>query len=226
MQVTALMPIKKESERVLNKNKRIFAGKPLFYYVYSALAASGNVSEIIINTDCPEIKEALNGKEKIKIIDRPLELCGHEITMNTLIHHDLKYCSNDHILQTHCTNPLLTTKTIDRAIELFFSNSKKHDSLFSANRIQCRLYYDTLNALNHDPSNMERTQDMKCVYKENSNLFIFSKDSFEKSNRNRIGLTPQIFEMNEIESVDIDYENDFILAELIHKNRSKFKGLD
>lgn len=225
MQVTALMPIKKESERVLNKNKRSFLGEPLFYYVYRALSASDKVAEIIINTDCDEIRMAFEGEKKVKIIKRPSLICGHDITMNTLIEHDILYASTEHLFQTHCTNPLLSTSTIDCSIDLYFKNIEQYDSLFSVNKIQCRLYEHNLRALNHDPSKMQRTQDMNYIYKENSNFFIFSKKSFIAAGKNRVGLNPNVFEMNNIESVDIDYEDDFTLAELLYENRSRFKHL-
>ena len=60
------------------------------------------------------------------------------------------------------------------------------------------------------------------MYEENSNFYIFSKKSFEKAGKKRIGLKPQIFEVNKLEAVDIDEPEDFILAELLYKSKKDF----
>lgn len=225
MQVTALMPIKKESERVVNKNRKLFAGIPLFQVMYNTLLNSESVVEILINTDCEEIMDFFSSKEKVRIIKRPDELKGQSVAANALINYDIKFCNTPHIIQTHCTNPLLTAKTIDTAVGNYFIDMNDHDSLFAVNKIQCRLYEPNLKPLNHHPEKMERTQDMKFIYKENSNFFIFSKESFVNAGNNRIGLKPKVFEMSEIEGIDIDNEEDFLLAELVYLNRNKFKKL-
>ena len=58
-----------------------------------------------------------------------------------------------------------------------------------------------------------RTQDLDPIYEENSNFYIFSRESFIKSNQNRIGLKPYLFPTDKIESIDIDDLNDFKIAE-------------
>ena len=42
---------------------------------------------------------------------------------------------------------------------------------------------------NHNPNKLQRTQDLESLYEENSNLYIFSKESFINSN-SRIGKKP------------------------------------
>jgi len=60
-----------------------------------------------------------------------------------------------------------------------------------------------------------RTQDLPPVFEENSNFYIFSRDSFTNTNNKRIGLNPLMFEVNKLEAIDIDDPDDFILAENI-----------
>jgi len=45
-----------------------------------------------------------------------------------------------------------------------------NDSLFTVNKIQTRFYRANMEAINHDPSNLIRTQDLEEWYEENSNL--------------------------------------------------------
>jgi len=210
--------MKGHSERVPNKNMRNFAGAPLYHVVARTLSASDLVSEILINTDSEVIKaDALKHFPKVRIIDRPLKLCGDMTPMNDIIAFDMSQSEDLHFIQTHSTNPLLTVDSLNKAIRKYFESLSKYDSLFTVSRIQKRLYDDKGAPLNHDPAVMMRTQDIKPIYEENSCIFIFSKDSFENAGRNRVGLKPQLFELNGIEATDIDEPIDFLIAETLYK---------
>jgi len=184
------------------------------------LSPVGYISTVLIDTDSRLIAEdAISNFSKVVIIDRPKDLCGDFIAMNDIIKYDLSHSSNEHFLQTHSTNPLLTTKTLDLAIEKYFNNLGTFDSLFSVTRLQTRLYWSSMEPINHNPSELLRTQDLPPVFEENSNFYIFSKSSFSVAENKRLGLKPQMFELNKLEAVDIDEEEDFQLAEMLYQLR-------
>lgn len=218
MKLTALLPMKGHSERVSNKNMKEFAGKPLYHAIMQSLQKSKYIEKVIIDTDSDIIaKDALVNFEKVEIIDRPKEIQGDFVPMNDIIDYDLTQLDEEQFLQTHSTNPLLTTETINRAIESYFANLENNDSLFSVTKIQTRLYWTDGTPINHNLKELLRTQDLPIAYEENSNIYIFSKKSFKKAGNRRIGLSPLMFEMNKLEAIDIDEAEDFILAELLHK---------
>jgi CMP-N-acetylneuraminic acid synthetase len=220
MKVTALLPMKGHSERVPNKNMKIFFENPLYHCVATILEMSELVDSIIINTDSFAIAEdAIKYFPKVKIIERPEDICGDMISMNDIIKHDLKYSANEHILQTHSTNPLLSPKTLNSAIKRYFELQPEYDSLFSVTKIQTRIYWDDGKPVNHNPKELINTQDLPPLYEDNSNLYIFSKQSFTASGNNRIGLRPQMFPIEKLEAVDIDDEDDFKIAELLYRSK-------
>jgi CMP-N-acetylneuraminic acid synthetase len=222
-QITALLPMKAHSERVSNKNIRQFAGKPLYHCIAQILQASDFIKTIIINTDSEIIAEqAPKHFSKVKIIHRPPKIQGDLVEMNDVIAYDLSVSEGEHFLQTHSTNPLLTIKTLNNAIESYFNRDTKFDSLFSVTRLQTRLYYENVQPINHNPQELLRTQDLPPVYEENSNIYIFSKESFKKAGNKRIGLRPMMFEMEKLEAIDIDKNVDFQLAELLYLNKERF----
>lgn len=222
MLLTALMPVKRHSERVPGKNMKLFAGIPLYHIMLQTLQSCDCIDKIIINTDSPEVMRDVSDFSKAMIIERPPHLLGNMITMNTLIDHDIEQTSEEHFFQTHCTNPLLKRETIEKAAAMYFSLAGRYDSLYSVNRIQSRVYRSDHSPLNHDRNIMLRTQDLDPVFEENSNFFIFSRTSFRDAGNNRIGRNPLRYEMSRIEAIDIDYPEDFLLAELIYLNRSHF----
>jgi CMP-N-acetylneuraminic acid synthetase len=209
--------MKGHSERVPNKNMRLFCGRPLFYCIAAALERSPLVESIVIDTDSPIIAEdAAMRFKKVRIVERPQALCGDAVPMNAIIAHDISLCRGEHFLQTHSTNPLLTSGTIDDCIAAYFSSLGRTDSLFSVTRIQSRLYWESGAAINHDPRELLRTQDLPPVFAENSNVYVFSRTSFAAAGNRRIGLKPKMFPMSKMEAVDIDEEEDFLLAEALY----------
>ena len=222
MGIIALLPMKVHSERVPDKNIKKFHGRPLYNAVLTALLRSAYIERVIINTDSDIIKkDAARHFERVEIIDRPKGLQGDLVSMNDIIAYDLSKTAGKHFLQTHSTNPLLSHKTLDRAIKVYFENLEKFDSLFSVTRLQTRLYWKDGSPINHNPKELLRTQDLPPVYEENSNLYIFSKNSFANAGSRRIGLKPMMLEIEKLEAVDIDEPADWEIAEVLYKRRNK-----
>lgn len=224
MKLIALLPMKGNSERVPNKNMRDFDGAPLYHAIMKSLIASKYIDKVVINTDsdiiATDAKE--NFGEKVVIIDRPQAIQGGDVSMNKIIEYDLNQLDGEHFLQTHSTNPLLRTETIDKAIEIYFECLKEGscDSVFGVTRVQTRFYDKDARPVNHNPEELLRTQDLEPLYEENSNFYIFSKESFKNAGNKRIGVNPKIVEVNKLEAIDIDEPEDFKLAELLHIHKN------
>jgi len=218
MYFTALMPMKGHSERVPGKNLRNFNGKPLYHNMMETLLKSKYIKKIVIDTDSEEIiKDIQENFTDIQIIIRDSPLRGDLVSMNKIIEYDINNIDGEYFIQTHSTNPLLTSATIDEAIEKLIQNMDKYDSVFSVTELKTRLYDDKGEPINHNPAILERTQDLKSIYEENSNFYIFTRQSFNKG-KCRIGEKPVLYIENKLEAIDIDYEEDFIIAESIFKN--------
>ncbi len=220
-EIKALLFMKRHSERVPNKNTRMFAGKPLFHWILLELEKSKYISEIIINTDSEEIAKSAIENFNVTIHMRPeylLKINSNEA--NLIMEYDLSITEGEYFFQTHSTNPLLKVETIDKSIETFFSNNNEYDSLFSVTPMQKRLFFRDGKPINHEIGKLTKTQDLPHVYEENSCIYIFSRKSFVK-NKNRIGQKPLLFSTDRIESIDIDTVDDFVIAECLMKNRLK-----
>jgi CMP-N-acetylneuraminic acid synthetase len=216
--IVALLPMKANSERVVGKNFKNFCGKPLFRWSLDTLLSVPDISYVVINTDAREILKAhgLDESERVKVRDRPLEICGDLVSMNDVIKDDISNVDADIFLMTHTTNPLLSKQSVENALETFKKCLKEnsHDSLFTVNRVQERFYSSDAKPINHDPDNLIRTQDLAPWYQENSNLYLFTKQSFEKTGA-RIGISPAMLVTTPFESTDIDTPDDWDFAESV-----------
>ncbi len=223
--VVALLPMKAHSARVVGKNFRNFAGKPLFRWILETLLELPEIEKIVINTDARSIlaQHGLIDTDRILIRDRRTEICGDFVSMNKVLADDLANVEARTYLMTHTTNPLLGAATIRGAIQSYEAGaaSGAQDSLFTVNRFQTRFYRADASAVNHDPNNLLRTQDLEPWYEENSNLYLFSRSSFSDTNA-RIGRKPILFETPRMESSDIDDVIGWTMAEMLALSRLLF----
>ncbi len=207
--------MKANSERVKGKNFRDFNGKPLFRWILDTLLSVDEIDQVIINTDARHIlaENGLVDGGKISIRDRSERICGDLVSMNKIIGDDIAHSDGDIYLQTHTTNPLLSADSIRGCINKYQAllKSGDADSLFTVDKIQTRFYREDGSAINHDPDNLLRTQDLEPWFEENSNLYVFNKTSFEATQA-RIGRQPGMYVNSKFESIDIDEPQDWDMA--------------
>ena len=215
----ALVPMRHDSERVPGKNYRQFGDAPLFHHIVRTLLTVPSITEVLIDTDSPVVMEQCRETfPDVTLIERPEELRAGEIAMNRIIEHDLGFTDAPVIVQTHATNPLLRAETIERVVQTLHNGDC--DSVFTVTRLQQRLWRAGPEPVNHDPDVLLRTQDLEPLYIENSCVFAFPRELI-LSTGSRIGSRPAMVETEPTESLDIDEEPDFVLAEAMWKLQNR-----
>ena len=207
--------MKANSERVRGKNFREFCGKPLFRWMLDTLLDVEEIDQVIINTDARQIlaQNGLTDTDRVTIRDRKPEICGDFVSMNLVIGDDIANVEASAYLMTHTTNPLMSADSVRKALAAFreAQGAGRADSLFTVDKVQTRFYRADASPVNHDPNNLVRTQDLEPWFEENSNLYIFTRESFAKTNA-RIGAKPTMYEGPYFESIDIDTPADWDFA--------------
>jgi len=215
--IAALVPMRHSSERVPGKNYRDFAGKPLYFHVIESLLSCPSISVVVIDTDSPLVIEMTKQNfPTVKILERPEHLRDGSIAMNDVLMNIINQVSADFYLQTHSTNPLLSSVTIELGIQKLLSHYPMYDSLFSVTKKNVRFWDVLARPINHNQNILLRTQDLPPVFEENSCMYLFSKEILLRKH-NRIGDRPYLFEMPEIEAQDLDVELNFKVAEFLYK---------
>jgi CMP-N-acetylneuraminic acid synthetase len=212
------------SQRVPGKNFRPLGGRPLYQHIIRSLLNCPEVSEILVDTDSPEITTGLRREfPGVRVLERPEHLRAAQIPMNEILAYDTSQVEADFYLQTHSTNPLLKPETISTAIQALQAGFPAYDSLFSVTRLQTRLWDQLGRAINHNPAILLQTQDLPPVYEENSCLYIFTRQIL-LARRNRLGERPLMFEIDAAEAWDIDEEIDFAITEFLLTKESRGTG--
>lgn len=219
MKTVALIPIKLGSKRVPGKNtKPLFDGTPLMSFIQKTCLDAKNIDEVYIYcSDDAVIPYVLPGVHYLK---RPKYLDGDSINANDFIREFMKSVDADIYVNAHTTSPFAKQETIEELVEKVASG--EYDSAFCAEPIRTFMWKDG-RPLNFDPDHFPRTQDLPVIYGETSIAYVFTRDSFIKHNR-RLGSHPFIKEVSKIEAIDIDYPEDFEIANAIYKEVIKKDG--
>lgn len=219
MKTVAFIPVKLNNERTPGKNtKRFDDGTPLINFVQEALLKikeKGIIDKIYVYCSSESIiPYLLNGVEFLK---RPDYLDRKETKGTAIYESFVQNVDADVYVLAHATSPFVRSEHIEECIVNV--QSKKYDSAFCSKKIQNFLWENNkpLNFVLNDPP---RTQDMNPIYMELSTPYIFTKETFLKFN-SRSGEKPYICECNEIEAIDIDFPEDFELANVIYMNMLK-----
>ena len=215
--IVALLPIKAYSKRIPGKNFKNLGGKPLFRWVLDTLLEVPGLSQLVINTDAPElIQPKCPSDSRIVVRQRKPELCGEITNINSILADDISEISADIYMMTYATSPFLSKRTFIEGLTKLkeATLSGEADSLFSVTRRQSRLYQKDGVAINHDPLKLMRSQDLEPYFEENSCFYCFTPSSFAVSEA-RIGLKPMMLETSPLESIDIDEPSDWLQAELL-----------
>lgn len=221
MKIVAFVPIKLNNERLPGKNTKCFDdGKPLLTYFLEKITQIEAINEFYVFCSDESVKAYL--PPKVSFLKRPRFLDTKEATPQNIISEFMKYVSADIYCVCHCTNPFVSLEHFNETLSALLTGD--FDSAFTAKKLQRLLWTDKRIPLNFDASNVPRTQDLAPLYDEVPAMYAFRKEVFIKLKR-RIGLNPYITELNEFESIDIDYKEDFTLANLVYMNKEKL-GMD
>lgn len=221
--IAFFLPTRKGSERVKSKNTRPFAGIEggLVENKIKQLLSTKHIDEILFSSNdemCIAIAEKYTSDSRLRIIPRPNELCLSTTNLQDLICYVPTITNADHILWGHVTTPLVEAKVYDTAIEQYLSKiTKGYDSLVSVKELKNFLLNQEGKLVNNTTNiPWPRTQDLEPLYEINHAIFL-AKRSVYTEQKNRIGQKTLLYIMDEIHSKDIDWEEDFKIAEIMYK---------
>lgn len=218
MKTVAIVPMKLNNRRLPQKNTKSFTnGKPLCYYILKTLLTVDGIDEVYVYCSNPDITEFI--PEGVKYLQRSASLDQDTTKMNEVLQSFAEDVSADVYVMTHTTAPFISKESIEKGLQAVISGD--YDSAFAAKKLQDFLWKDGV-PFNYELDNIPRTQDLPVLYEETSGFYIYKRDVMTKMNR-RIGEKPYIVEVGEIESVDIDEAEDFMIADAIYNHIMKVK---
>ena len=220
--IVAMIPARAGSKRIPKKNIRLINGKPLIQYIIDSAVQSNVFSEIFVNTDDSIIKEfVLQNYPSVKVFNRKTEFASDTATNDDFAADFLTNTECDTIIQLLPTSPFVSPELIRNFAEEFVN--KGCDTLVSLKKNQIECIYKEA-PLNFD--NLEHTlpsQQLEPVYSYACSLMAWDKQVFLENYKGNSGAYhggkghTGYFTITGEATIDIDNEDDFMLAEIVAK---------
>lgn len=219
MIITAVVPIRKGSQRIKNKNFRPFAKSSLLEIKLNALKEIEQIDNIIVNTDSDKAIEIAK-QNGVNFFKRD-EYFASSNCINTEHWKNLADTTEtDFLMHCPCTAPLIKKDTYEDIINTFKTSLKNgFDSINSVASVKEFLWLNN-KPINYEINNVPNSQNLPDIFKLTFGVSIIDK-KLMSSRRNVVGSKPYFFELDQIESVDIDNYIDFEFAEFLYKKFSK-----
>jgi N-acylneuraminate cytidylyltransferase len=211
--ITAVIPIRKGSQRVPNKNfKEFWKGKSLLELKIESLKQIHLIDDIMVNTDS-ELAIEIAKKYGINYHRRDDYFASSDCSQTEFFHNLADTTDTDLILHTPCTAPMIKSKTYYDLINRFLISS--HDSGNTVGLVKEYLWLNGV-PLNYDISkNVPNSQDLPDVMKLTFGASIISKELMLER-KNVVGNNPMFYVVDEIEETDIDTQVDFDTAQCLY----------
>lgn len=208
----AITTIRLNSKRVPCKSIKKLNGIPLLNYALQTMNKVKEIDNIIIYAST-DLSEYILPSIKYTLKFRSPLLDSDTTTFNEIMDKAINLTDSEYVLFFCVTSPFMKFESINNMIDKVTKD--KYDSAFTANDVKKFAWFNN-KPLNYNIRKIPRTQDMEPILIETSSLYIFDKESYKKTGR-RIGQTPYIQRVGQIEGLDIDYPEDFEIAEYYTK---------
>lgn len=212
--IAAIVPAKKTSVRVKNKNFKKFGRSCLLEYKIKCLKKVKNIDKIIVHSDS-NLAKKIAEKNNVSFIMRQSYFASNKCSGSEFFKNLAETVNSQYIIYSPCTAPFIRKQTCEKIINFFLRNKKKYDSVMTINNLYHHMWFKNkpLNyKLNKSPNSQQLTPAQKITY----GFSIIEREKMLK-NKNVLGPKAFLWPVDEIEAVDIDTDYDFFVAEQILK---------
>lgn len=214
-EVVAVIPVREGSSRVKDKNFRPFADEgSLLHLKIKQVKKAGCFDHIYVSSDSKRarvIAEDLG----VEFLPRDPEMCKSSAKLYQYNTHMLETVPGDpYVAWTMVTAPLFEdyAQAVKKFLEL---DKQKYDSLITVLPFREFLINDKGRPLNCTYGHWHLlTQELDNNYTITGSLYLAGK-SEQIEWRYWIGLKPYLYEITKQECIDVDYEQDFKIAEML-----------
>ena len=225
MKIVAFLPAKGNSERVENKNVKLLDGKPLFLHNLEKLSDCDFIDEVYLDSESDTIFD-LASEVDCKFMHRDPLLATNKTDGHQLFYNEAKQVDADIYIQLLGTSPFIRKATIKKGIDVLLENVE-YDSVVLVRKEKQYLWKDKQPV--YDKFHIPNSFNLDDTVIETMGLYIVRKNvALEK--KMRFGDKVFLLEADALESIDVNYPDDFELASYIaagirEKERQLFRNM-
>jgi CMP-N,N'-diacetyllegionaminic acid synthase len=210
--VIAMVPVRAGSTRVPDKNTRPFGDTSLLQLKLKLLKTIDGITQIVVSTDCEKSADIAR-KEGATVQWRNEYYAGSSVTNDQHWLHIAETTPGDIVFLAQVTSPLLRVSSMQAALNSFLSLDT-HDSINSVSAEKKFLWKDE-KPINYNINATPKSQDLPDIVSLNFAITIISRQTMMER-KNVVGYRPTFFELDKVESLDVDDLIDFRIAELMY----------
>ncbi|WP_273041218.1 acylneuraminate cytidylyltransferase [Thermodesulfovibrio thiophilus] len=216
-----VIPLRKGSKSIKNKNRKKLLGRPLFAWVLWE-ALKSKLDEVYIFTDDKNIIEYVKNEykynQKCRVIERSAESATDEASTELALKEYVQKINNNYdiLCLLQATSPLTTTEDINKVLHKILNDNL--DSALTVVEFKRFIWSKDGYPLNYDYNNRPRRQEFEGLLVENGAIYATTKEQFEKTGI-RIGGNIGITKMPEDTFTELDEKRDWIIVEKLLENR-------
>lgn len=213
MSLCMLIAVRGGSKRVPRKNIKPFCDTTLLEIKIKQGLRIKEITEVVVSSDDEEILQEAR-KLGATALKRDEYYCSDNVPMKEVYKHLAENLTHDHILWAPVTSPFVSDDSVRKCISLYRENSE-FDSLLTTKILKEYMWLDG-KALNYDPHNHPRSQDLPEINCLNFAVHLLPRELMIK-NKGIIGDNFYCYPLSDYESIDIDTQFDFMIAESVYK---------
>lgn len=225
--IVIIIPAKGTSKRIPGKNLKELVGKPMMAYIIETALevqkACPAVDRVIVSTDSQEVKAVAEKYGAEVPFIRPEHLTLDAVPTRDVLQHTLDVLEetegyiSDYVLLLYPTSPLLAMAKIKEAIELALERDS--DSVFSATVDKGHYWIEVEGGWNRlYPIKQVNSQYQIPLAKENGAIYLTKSQFISKQ---YVADKADVVFMEEEDSIDVDYPEDFVRVEKILLEKGK-----
>lgn len=209
--IIGFIPARGGSSRVPKKNLKKIAGVPLFLRACYNLNQVLDKKDIVVDSDDMEIL-SLAESHGFSILKRPDELATNATDGNGFFRWETSnYPDADVYIQHLPPMPFLSKETIENGLAAL---DQGYDSIVCVGREHFYLWDEEKQTPMYDLAHIPNSFSLPKTVFETMGFYMITKQAHSKT-KLRIGENYKFIELNKFEQVDINYPDDFALAEAI-----------
>ena len=216
-----MIPARLGSTRVKNKNLRLINNIPLIQYIIDSAKESKYLDEIFINSE-GEIFKDIADKNKVQFYLRDESLASDTATNDDFALDFIDNIDCDILIQLLPTSPFLSTEEIDLFISEMLNG--EYETMISVRNIQIESIFEGKAINFNQKKQTPPSQFLKPIKAYSCGIMGWDTNRF-RENINKFGAAYHggdgkigFFTLKGFSTVDIDNEEDFILAQAIAKS--------
>lgn len=212
------IPARAGSKRVPKKNLRILGGIPMIGHAINAAISSGLTSDIVVNTDCPDICEYVRARnDRIDVYIRSSTLASDTATGDEFTADIIEALRPKTLMMISPVCPLISSRTIRNAYQVYCDSQA--DTLISCTetRMQtaCNQGFINVNPELPMPPSQENSPIQIC----NWAVTIWSSDLFLSRYKSGggayLGNHRILYPIPQLEAYKVSYEDDFQIIQAL-----------